>query len=173
MKIAGSLIFKFIKVGLFLAAVSVAMVGPSIEIAIAASTPLACQPYVKGKLRETLPTFFCLKREDANALIELMKALRLEKIFQKEARIRMAAFQSTNECFFVATQHTSIKTFHQGQEAVKICDSFGMGSTKWPSLIEAELAGNQTTIWVLTNTIAPPIEQWDEQSRYAMRSHYG
>ena len=84
MKIAGSLIFKFIKVGLFLAAVSVAMVGPSIEIAIAASTPLACQPYENGKLRETLPTFFCLKREDANALIELMDARRFEKIFQKE-----------------------------------------------------------------------------------------
>ena len=83
MKIAGFLTFKFIKVGLFLAAVSVAMVGPSIEIAIAASTPLACQPYEKGKLRETLPTFFCLKREDANALIELMDARRLEKIFQK------------------------------------------------------------------------------------------
>ena len=173
MKFAGSLIFKFTKVGLFLAADSVAMVGPSIEIAIAASTPLACQPYVSGKLRETLPTFFCLKREDANALIELMEARRLEKIFQKEARIRMAEFQSTMECFFVATQHTSIKTVHQGQETVKICDSFGMGSTKWPSLIEAELAGNQSTIWFLTNTIAPPIEQWDEQSHYGMRRHYG
>ena len=173
MKIAGSLIFKFIKVGLFLAAVSVAMVGPSIEIAIAASTPLACQPYENGKLRETLPTFFCLKREDANALIELMDARRLEKIFQKESRIRMVEFQSTKECFFVATQHTSIRTVHQWQEAVKICDSFGMGSTKWPSVIEAELAGNQSTIWVLTNAIAPLIEHWAEQSRYGMRSHYG
>ena len=93
LKIAGSLIFKFTKVGLFLAAVSVAMVGPSIEIAIAASTPIACQPYVNGKLRETLPTFFCLKREDANALIELMEAHRLEKLSQKEAQIRMAEFQ--------------------------------------------------------------------------------
>ena len=159
MKIAGSLIFKCIKVGLFLAAVSVAMVGPSIEIAIAASTPLACQPYVNGKLRETLPTFFCLKREDANALIELMEARRLEKISQQEARIRMAVFQSTTECFFVATQHTSIRTVHQGQETGKICDSFGMGSTKWPSLIEAELVGDQSTIWVLTNAIVPPVEQ--------------
>lgn len=173
MKFAGSLLFKFTKVGLFLAAVSVAMVGRSIEIATAASIPLASQPYVNGRLRETLPTFFCLKREDANALIELMEARRLEKTFQKEARIRMTEFQSTKECFFVATQHMSIRTVHQGQEAVKICDSFGMGSTKWPNLIEAELAGNQSTIWVLVNAIAPPIEQWDEQSRYGMRSHYG
>ena len=146
MKIAGALIFKFTKVGLFLAAVSVAMVGPSIEIAIAASTPIACQPYLNNKLRETLPTFFCLKREDANALIELTEARRLEKILQKEARIRMAVFQSTTECFFVATQHTSIRTVDQGQEAGKICDPFGMGSAKWPSLIEAKLAGDQSTI---------------------------
>ncbi|MDP7391666.1 MAG: hypothetical protein QGH07_07465 [Alphaproteobacteria bacterium] len=159
MKFAGSLIFKFTKAGLFFAADSVAMVGLSIEIAIAASTPIACQPYVNGKLRETLSTFFCLKREDANALIELMEAPRLEKISQKEARIRMAEFQSTKECFFVATQHTSIRTVHQGQEAGKIYDSFGMDSTKWPSLIEAELAGDQSTIWVLTNAIVPPVEQ--------------
>ena len=159
MKIAESLIFKFTKVGLFLAVVAAAMVGARIEIAIAESTPIACQPYVHGKLRETLPTFFCLKREDANAFIELMEARRLEKISQKEARIRMAEFQSTKECFFFATQHTSIRTVHQGQEAGKICDSFGMGSTKWPSLIEAELAGDQSTIWVLTNAIVPPVGQ--------------
>ena len=113
MKIAESLIFKFTKVGLFLAAVAAAMVGARIEIAIAESTPIACQPYVHGKLREMLPTFFCLKREDANAFIELMEARRLEKISQKKARIRMAEFQSTKECFFVATQHTSPQEQHQ------------------------------------------------------------
>lgn len=156
MKIAGS---KFTKDGLFLAAVAAAMDGASIEIAIAESTEIDCQPNVYGKLRETLPTFFCLKRKYANAFIELMEARRLEKISQKEARIRMAEFQSTTECVFVATQHTSIRTFHQGQEAGKIGDSFGIGSTKWPSLIEAELTGDQSTIWVLTNAIVPPVEQ--------------
>ena len=156
MKIAGS---KFTKDGLFLAAVAAAMVGASIEIAIAESTEIDCQPNVYGKLRETPPTFFCLKRKYANAFIELIEARRLEKISQKEALIRMAEFQLTTECFFVATQRTSIRTVHQGQEAGKICDSFGMGSTKWPSLIEAELAGDQSTIWVLTNAIVPPVEQ--------------
>ena len=116
MKIAGSLIFKFTKVGFFLAAVPVAMVGPSIEIAIAASTPLAYQPYVKGKLRETLPTFFCLKREDANALIELMEARRLEKSFKKKRESEWRSFSRRTNAFSLQPNTRRSEQFISGQD---------------------------------------------------------
>ena len=61
------------------------------------------------------------------------------------------------EGFFVVTQHTSIRTLHKGREPGTICSSVGLGSTKWPSLLEARLSGDQSTIWVLTNAIVPPV----------------
>ena len=151
--------FKHTKIWIFLIAATASAVGMDIEIAIAKSTPIACQPYVHGKLRKSLPTFFCLRKEDATAFIELLEDQRLKRISEENAKVRMAEFQSTKECFFVATQHTSIRTLHQGQEPAKICSSFGLGSTKWPSLLEARLSGDQSTIWVLTNAIVPPVEK--------------
>jgi len=151
-----------IKIPFMHAAIVSAFVGSyafDLPSAFGQSTPIACQPYVHGELRETLPTFFCLKKEDANAFVQLLEDRRLKRISDKQAKARMSTFQATKECYFVATQHTSVRTVHQGQEPGKICDSFGLGSTKWPSLVEAQLAGDRSTIWVLTNAIVPPVEK--------------
>lgn len=155
--------FKFRKTWLLLIATAI---GADIDIAIANSTPIACQPYVHGKLRKPLPTFFCMKKEDASAFIELLKDQRLKRISQKDAALHLAEYQSTKECFFVTTQHTSIRTVHQEKEPGSICNSLGLGSTKWPSLLEARLSGDQSTIWVLTNAMVPPVAKPDVNLNY-------
>ena len=149
--------FRLTKIGLFIVVAATSAAGTDFEIAIAKSTPISCQPYVHGKLRKSVPTFFCLKKEDAKAFIKLLEDQRLKRISEKDATVRSAEFQSTKECFFVVTQHTSIRTLHKGREPGTICSSVGLGSTKWPSLLEARLSGDQSTIWVLTNAIVPPV----------------
>ncbi|MGB0553442.1 MAG: hypothetical protein ACPGQV_12880 [Alphaproteobacteria bacterium] len=119
---------------------------------------LTCAPYVHGEAKLKVPTFFCAKREDAEAYIDVMERRRLKKITRKEGGRLLAEFQQTRECFHIATSHTSRRTLHQGVEAAPHCKSLGLKATKWPSLIEAELTGDKSKIWILTNALVPPVE---------------
>tara|TARA_E500000331_G_scaffold87521_1_gene83086 strand:- start:105 stop:578 length:474 start_codon:yes stop_codon:yes gene_type:complete len=119
---------------------------------------LTCAPYVHGEAKLKVPTFFCAKREDAEAYIDVMERRRLKKITRKEGGKLIAEFQRTRECFHIATSHTSRRTLHQGVGAAPHCQTLGLKSTKWPSLIEAELTGDKSKIWILTNALVPPIK---------------
>ena len=121
--------------------------------------PISCKPYVHGELREKLPTFFCPQKADALSYIELMERRRTEELTREEAQKVLAEFQRTRECFYVETSHVSRRTIHQGVGDSKLCEAQGLGATEWPSLIEAELSGDGTTIWVLTNALVPALEK--------------
>ena len=119
---------------------------------------LSCAPYVHGETKLKVPTFFCTKREDAEAYIDVMERRRLKKITRKEGGQLLAEFQQTRECFHVATSHTSRRTLHQGVGSAAHCKTLGLKATKWPSLIEAKLTGDKSKIWILTNALVPPVE---------------
>jgi hypothetical protein len=119
---------------------------------------LTCAPYVHGEAKLKVPTFFCTKREDADAYINVMERRRLKKITREEGGKLLMDFQQTRECFNIVTSHTSRRTLHQSFETAPYCKSLGLEATKWPSLIEAELTGDNSQIWVLTNALVPPIE---------------
>lgn len=126
--------------------------------ALAQFDGLTCAPYVHGKVKLKVPTFFCTKREDANAYIDVMERRRLKKITREEGGKLLVEFQQTRECFHIVTSHTSRRTLHQGGQTAPYCKSLGLEATKWPSLIEAELTGDKSKIWILTNALVPPIE---------------
>ncbi len=119
---------------------------------------LTCAPYVHGEVKLKVPTFFCAKREDAEAYIDVMERRRLKKITREEGGKLLAEFQQTRECFHISTSHTSRRTLHQGVEPAPYCKSLGLNATQWPSLIEAELTGDKSKIWILTNALVPSVE---------------
>lgn len=120
---------------------------------------LTCAPYVHDELKEKVPTFFCVKKEDAFAYIELMEQNRLGKLSEKESRETLAGFRESKECFYVTTSHTSRRTLHQGTETAPYCKKVNFEATKWPSLIEAELLDDGSLIWILTNALVPPVDK--------------
>ena len=66
---------------------------------------LTCAHYKHGEIKQNVPTFFCAKREDAKAYIDLMRKQRLNQISNLEAHRRLLDFRSTRECFHFATTH--------------------------------------------------------------------
>ncbi len=127
--------------------------------ALAEFNALTCAPYKHGEIKQNVPTFFCAKREDAEAYIDLMRKRRLNEISDKEAHRTLLEFRSTRECFHVATTHMSTRTLHQGEGSASYCDAISLKATKWPSLIEAILTGDKSKIWILTHAIVPPAEE--------------
>lgn len=124
--------------------------------ALAEFNALTCAPYKHGDIKKNVPTFFCAKREDAEAYIDLMRKRRLNQISDNEAHRTLLDFRSTRECFHVATTHISTRTLHQGEGSASYCNSIDLKATKWPSLIEAVLTGDKSKIWILTHAIVPP-----------------
>lgn len=119
---------------------------------------LTCAPYIHGEEKKSVPTFFCAKREDAEAYIDLMEKRRLNQITRTEGQKLLKQLSDTRECFHITTSHTSRKTLHQGADFAPHCKELGLKATKWPSLIEAELSGDQSKIWILTHAIVPPVK---------------
>lgn len=119
---------------------------------------LTCSPYIHGELKKSVPTFFCAKKADAQSYIDIMEKRRLNKISQQESRKALSEFRKSRECFYITTSHISQRTLHQGAEAATYCKAIGFESTKWPSLIEAQLTGDKSLIWILTHAIVPPVE---------------
>ena len=124
--------------------------------ALAEFNALTCAPYKHGDIKKNVPTFFCAKREDAEAYIDLMRKRRLNQISDKQAHRTLLDFRSTRECFHVATTHMSTRTLHQGEGSASYCNAIDLKATKWPSLIEAVLTGDKSKIWILTHAIVPP-----------------
>ena len=111
--------------------------------ALAEYNALTCAPYKHGDIKKNVSTFFCAKRKDAQAYIDLMRKRRLNQISDNEAHRTLADFRST-------------RTLHQGEGSASYCNSIDLKATKWPSLIEAVLTGDKSKIWILTHAIVPP-----------------
>ena len=126
--------------------------------ALAQFDALTCAPYKHGEIKRNVPTFFCSKKEDAEAYVKIMEKRRSERISVKEAQNSLIKFRANRECFHVATSHISKRTLHQGAGSAPYCNSLGFKATKWPSLIEAELSGDKSRIWILTHAIVPEVE---------------
>ena len=126
--------------------------------AVAQFDALTCAPYKHGEIKRNVPTFFCSKKQDAEAYIDIMEKRRSKKISATEAQDFLIKFRANRECFHVATSHISKRTLHQGAGNASYCGSLGLKATKWPSLIEAELSGDKSRIWILTHAIVPEVE---------------
>ena len=108
------------------------------------------------RYQKNVPTFFCAKREDAEAYIDLMRKRRLNQISDKQAHRTLLDIRSTRECFLVSTSHMSTRTLHRGEGNASYCNAIDLKATKWPSLIEAVLTGDKSKIWSLTHALVPP-----------------
>ncbi len=118
-----------------------------------------CRPYVHGKLRENSVTFFCLEEKAARAYLRVFDRRRAKEITREEAERLLLRYRDEYSCLFGPVSHISRRTLVQGSESAPLCRRTGEKATKWPSLVEAELSGDGTPIWVLTNAIVPPPEK--------------
>ena len=139
--------------------ITIGFISFSAQGAVAQFDALTCSPYEHGKIKRNVPTFFCAKRGDAEAYIALMEKRRLGKISMQEAQTTLVEFRSTRDCFHIATSHISKRTLHQGKGSASYCNTLGLKATKWPSLIEAELSGDKSSIWILTHAIVPKVDK--------------
>ena len=83
--------------------------------ALAEFNALTCAPYKHGDIKKNVPTFFCAKREDAEAYIDLMWKRRLNQISDNEAHRTL--LDSPTRSFM---SPISTRTLHQGEGALPI-----------------------------------------------------